>query len=132
MGDIKILVPGAGLGRLMYELALIGYQCEGNEFSLFMLIASNFILNRCLLNNQHQLHPYVHQYVNNFNRDDQVRSIMFPDPSPTVQRPIGLMNMVAGDFLQVYQEENVWDCVATCFFIDCANNIIDFIETIFK
>lgn len=44
--NVKILVPGAGLGRLMYELAFKGYFCEGNEFSFFMLIASNFILNR--------------------------------------------------------------------------------------
>ncbi|XP_073829482.1 carnosine N-methyltransferase unmet-like isoform X2 [Musca autumnalis] len=33
--EIKILVPGCGLGRLTYELA-----CEGNELSNFMLIAS--------------------------------------------------------------------------------------------
>jgi len=43
--EIKILVPGAGLGRLTYELACLGYSCEGNEFSYFMLIASNFVLN---------------------------------------------------------------------------------------
>jgi len=23
-----------------------------------------------------------------------------------------------------------WDCVVTCFFIDCANNVIEFVETI--
>ena len=33
---------------------------------------------------------------------------------------------------QVYTEEATWDCVATCFFIDCANNIVAFIETIYK
>ncbi|KAL3229304.1 hypothetical protein MRX96_023621 [Rhipicephalus microplus] len=43
---IHILVPGAGLGRLAYEIARQGYCCQGNEFSLFMLFASNFILNR--------------------------------------------------------------------------------------
>lgn len=34
--------------------------------------------------------------------------------------------------LQVYTEDNHWDCVATCFFIDCANNVVQFIETIYK
>lgn len=34
--------------------------------------------------------------------------------------------------LKVYTEPNTWDCVATCFFIDCANNICSFIETIFN
>lgn len=44
--DTKILVPGAGLGRLAFEIARRGYTCQGNEFSLFMLFASNFVLNR--------------------------------------------------------------------------------------
>ena len=44
--EVSILVPGAGLGRLAFELARHGYMCQGNEFSMFMLLASNFILNR--------------------------------------------------------------------------------------
>jgi carnosine N-methyltransferase len=39
-------VPGAGLGRLAFEIANRGYSCQGNEFSLFMLLASNFVLNK--------------------------------------------------------------------------------------
>lgn len=45
-GDVKVLVPGAGLGRLPYEIAKSGYTCQGNEFSLFMLFTSNFVLNK--------------------------------------------------------------------------------------
>ena len=44
--DVRVLVPGAGLGRLAFEIARLGYSCQGNEFSYFMLITSNFILNR--------------------------------------------------------------------------------------
>ena len=43
--DVSILVPGAGLGRLAHEFAQRGYSCQGNEFSMYMLLASNFILN---------------------------------------------------------------------------------------
>lgn len=46
---VKVLVPGAGLGRLAWELANLGYTCQGNEFSFFMLLASNFILNKYAL-----------------------------------------------------------------------------------
>lgn len=40
--------------------------------------------------------------------------------------------MVAGDFLEVYNEPDSWDCVATCFFIDTAHNVLDYVETIWK
>lgn len=40
--------------------------------------------------------------------------------------------MIAGDFLEVYIEKCKWDCVATCFFIDCAQNIVEFIERIYN
>lgn len=33
---------------------------------------------------------------------------------------------------QVYTEPNEWNCVATCFFIDCAPNVIEFIESIYN
>ena len=44
--EVSVLVPGAGLGRLAFEIARRGYTCQGNEFSLFMLFASNFVLNK--------------------------------------------------------------------------------------
>jgi carnosine N-methyltransferase len=46
--------------------------------------------------------------------------------------PKGEFNMIAGDFLQVYKDPNYWECVATCFFIDCASNVIQLIEVIYK
>ena len=42
----KVLVPGAGLGRLAYDVANLGFQSQGNEFSLFMLFACHFVLNQ--------------------------------------------------------------------------------------
>ncbi|XP_017096215.2 carnosine N-methyltransferase isoform X1 [Drosophila bipectinata] len=130
--EIKILVPGAGLGRLTYELACLGYSCEGNEFSYFMLIASNFVLNLCDYENKYVLYPWVHQYVNNLRREDQVAAVRFPDVCPLKNPPKGHFEIAAGDFLEVYKTPHTYNCVATCFFIDCANNVIDFIRTIYK
>lgn len=132
LNAIKILVPGAGLGRLTYELACRGYACEGNEFSYFMLIASNFVLNLCDYEDKHVLYPWVHQYVNNMRRADQVAPVHFPDVCPVRNPPKGNIEMAAGDFLEVYKTPDAYNCVATCFFIDCANNVIDFIRTIYK
>lgn len=44
--DIKVLVPGCGLGRLAMEIAALGFWSQGNEFSTYMLIASHFALNQ--------------------------------------------------------------------------------------
>lgn len=71
-----------------------------------MLIASNFVLNKCVIDNQYTIYPWVHQYVNNAKREDQVKSITFPDVSPTQDPPTGEFHMIAGDFLQV--------CHVTC------------------
>lgn len=45
-GDVKVLVPGCGLGRLAMEIAAQGFWAQGNEFSTYMLIASHFALNQ--------------------------------------------------------------------------------------
>jgi carnosine N-methyltransferase len=130
--DVHILVPGAGLGRLALEIARRGYTCQGNEFSLFMLFASNFVLNRCKGVNLYRLYPFVHQYTNNYSSSDQVRYIMFPDLDPSELPPNTQFSMAAGDFMEVYQEPDSWHCVATSFFIDTATNIVAYIETIWK
>ncbi|KAG5671069.1 hypothetical protein PVAND_001283 [Polypedilum vanderplanki] len=131
----RVLVPGAGLARLVYEISTLGLYCEGNEFSLFMLIVSNFLLNRCLFDSQYELFPFCHNFMNNLNRNDPLLSCRFPDVSPFQNPPKGEMNMIAGDFLQVYGQPaqyDQWDAVTTCFFLDCANNVVDFIEIIHK
>nr|CAH7759405.1 unnamed protein product [Callosobruchus chinensis] len=74
-GEINILVPGAGLGRLAFEIASNGFSCQGNEFNLFMLIVSYFILNLCKKVDEHQIYPWIHQYSNNVKAEDQTLSV---------------------------------------------------------
>lgn len=132
VSEVSVLVPGAGLGRLAYEIARLGYTCQGNEFSLFMLFASNFILNKCRDVDTYTVYPWVHQYCNNMSYTDQVRPAHFPDVSPADMPPDSNFSMAAGDFLEVYEDPASWDCVATVFFIDTAHNIVAYIETIWK
>ncbi|KAF2354295.1 N2227-like [Trinorchestia longiramus] len=129
---INILVPGAGLGRLSYELASRGYSCQGNEFSLFMLFASNFVLNRSSGVDSLRIYPWVHSVNNVLSPEDQLRPVAFPDVNPSDLPPNSQLTMAAGDFLEIYTEPDSWDCVATCFFIDCASNIVSFVQTIYK
>ncbi|KAG9078225.1 hypothetical protein FS749_009802, partial [Ceratobasidium sp. UAMH 11750] len=58
-GNFRVLVPGAGLGRLAWDVAARGFTCQGNEFSHYMLLASYFILNRTHAKFEHTIHPFV-------------------------------------------------------------------------
>ncbi|EGG02098.1 uncharacterized protein MELLADRAFT_91697 [Melampsora larici-populina 98AG31] len=44
--QIRVLVPGCGLGRLAWEVADRGYISQGNESSYHMIMASNLVLNK--------------------------------------------------------------------------------------
>ncbi|KAG8455258.1 hypothetical protein GDO86_001454 [Hymenochirus boettgeri] len=132
VSTVNILVPGAGLGRLAWEIAKHGYSCQGNEWSFFMLFSSNFVLNRCSEINAFKVYPWIHQFSNNKKSADQIRPAYFPDVDPNGLPPTANFSMTAGDFQEIYSENNYWDCIATCFFIDTAHNVLDYIETIWK
>ncbi|XP_028312797.1 carnosine N-methyltransferase isoform X1 [Gouania willdenowi] len=132
VSKVRVLVPGAGLGRLAWEVARLGFTCQGNEWSFFMLFSSNFILNRCEKVNSLTLYPWIHHFSNNKKSSDQTRPIMFPDVNPQSLPPTSDFSMVAGDFVEVYNDSELWDCVATCFFIDTAHNVLEYMETIWK
>uniref|UniRef100_A0A3Q3X4X8 Carnosine N-methyltransferase n=1 Tax=Mola mola TaxID=94237 RepID=A0A3Q3X4X8_MOLML len=130
VSKVSVLVPGAGLGRLAWEIARLGYICQGNEWSFFMLFSSNFVLN-CEQVNSLILYPWIHQFSNNKKSSDQTRPIRFPDVNPQNLPQNTDFSMVAGDFVEIYSDSS-WDCVATCFFIDTAHNVIEYVETIWK
>ena len=141
LNKYKVLTPGSGLGRLTWEIAREGYSSQGNEFSFHMLLGSNLILNNVYREadnsvgfEQFEIYPYVTQMSNLFSRSDQMRAVHLPDIHPGDALPDGVeFSMVAGDFIEVYQNEeqrSQWDCVATCFFIDTASNIFDYLKTI--
>lgn len=129
--NVKVLVPGAGLGRLVYETAKLGFNCQGNEFSLYMLFASNFILNQIQEKNCIVYYPWIHQFCNVFQSDHHTKPVKFPDVEPRGLPPNANLSMAAGDFLEVYTVKDYWDSVLTCFFIDTAHNIIAYVEKIF-
>jgi len=58
------------------------------------------------------------------------RSIRIPDVDPSDLPATAQFSMVAGGFLDVYEKRCEWDCVLTCFFIDTAHNILEYVRTI--
>lgn len=131
---IKVLVPGAGLGRLAFEIVKRGYTCQGNEFSFFMLLGSNFILNQEIEPHSIPIFPWLHQFSNMPSHEIQTQKILIPDVCPaTLLPPDADFSMIGGDFMEVYAEHNQkdqWDCIVTCFFIDTAKNFTDYLKVI--
>lgn len=127
---MRVLVPGAGLGRLVFELCCAEFDTEGNEISYHQLLASSYILNHVPEARAHILHPWVHSFSNHKNRTNHLRSVQVPDVHPgmtlgAVENP-GEMSMSASDFLLLYGDEthrDTFDAVATVFFLDTAPNI---------
>ncbi|KAK3138299.1 hypothetical protein QOZ80_5AG0367080 [Eleusine coracana subsp. coracana] len=129
------LVPGAGLGRLALEISSLGFVSQGNEFSYYMLICSSFILNHTQEANEWTIYPWIHSNCNSLSDNDQLRAVKFPDIHPSSAGITEGFSMCAGDFVEVYSEESqdsAWDAVVTCFFLDTAHNIVEYIEIISK
>jgi carnosine N-methyltransferase len=138
----RVCVPGCGLGRLPLEIAACGYSCEGNEFSAYMAIASNFMLNALVRPEVYTIYPWVGNICNIVNVKDSLESYSVPDRTAfnllsDATSPYGYprFSMAAGSFTEIYTgEENVdqWDGVVTCFFIDTAPVVLDYLETIYQ
>ncbi|KAE8160713.1 N2227-like protein-domain-containing protein [Aspergillus tamarii] len=139
--EVKVLVPGAGLGRLVFEVCQAGFAAEGNEISYHQLLASSWVLNHTSGPQHHALYPFALHFSNLLSREQQLRKVMIPDTHPGVtmveaqvnQTPFGSMGMSAADFVVLYSNpsnKEIYDAVATIFFIDTAPNLIRYIETI--
>ncbi|KAA8651579.1 carnosine N-methyltransferase family protein [Aspergillus tanneri] len=138
----RVLVPGAGLGRLVFEICQAGFAAEGNEISYHQLLASNWILNHSRGPHQHDLYPFALHFSNLVSRDQQLQKVTIPDRHPGAAMmeaqanpatPFGTMSMSAADFVVLYNQPSnreAFDAVATVFFIDTAPNLIRYIETI--
>ena len=135
----RILVPGAGLARLVLEVAAAGYGAQGNEFSYHMLLVSNFILNSHLDPRSVALYPYVDQPSNVKRSGDRLRAVRIPDVSPDAllhgappcDAPVDF-SMAAGEFLEVYRgQDGEWAGVLSCFFVDTAPVALEYVDAIF-
>ena len=142
-GAIKVLNPGAGLGRLVFEICKAGYHAEGNEIDYHMLITSNWVLNHTKKAKQHKVYPFAYDFQNVARRKDQLASIRVPDVHPGHELDVASqghrihaferLNMTASDFLILYgnaEHKHAFDCVVTVYFIDTAPNFLRYLDTV--
>lgn len=141
-GDLRVLVPGAGLGRLVFDVCRAGFSVEGNEISYHELMASSLVLNHTQKAGQFKIAPFVLNCSNHTSRADQLQTFQIPDvhPGAELANAVGSktpayerMSMSTGDFCVLYSNaeyHEAFDAVATVFFIDTAPNVIRYIEAV--
>lgn len=142
-GTVKVLVPGSGLGRLVFEICKLGFDVEGNELSYHQLMASNWILNQLSGSHQYDLYPFALTFSNHVSRENQLKCVKIPDVHPGTElhcashgmktHAFERMNMTAADFVVLYGDEKNsqrFDAVVTAFFLDTAPNVLKYIEVI--
>lgn len=82
------------------------------------------------------IHPWVHEASNHVRHEDMVRAVAIPDVDPGSlldTNPDADLSMAAGDFVAVYsapRHAGAWDAVLTCFFIDTAPVLHEYIDVI--
>jgi carnosine N-methyltransferase len=152
---IKILNPGCGLGRLVFDLATLGFQAEGCEISYHMLITSMHMLNAVKQLEQYRIHPWVLSSSNHSTHANRMRHVLVPDVIPSgvmgeatelLQKlahkecgdgapdvPEDRLGIASGDFCTVYkgvEYRETYDVVATAFFLDTAKNSLTYMEAV--
>lgn len=142
-GTIKVLVPGAGLGRSVFEINRAGYAVEGNEISYHQIIVSNYMLNFTTGVGQFELYPWIQGFSNHLSRDDQLQAVGIPDVHPATElqaaaaisdiHPFERMSFSSADFCVAYKEDDAeesFDAVTSIFFLDTAPNVIKYVEAV--
>jgi len=123
-----------------------------------MLLSSNFLLNMTEKKNEYEMYPFVHCFSNLQTEDQAFKKILVPDVCPSKREPFDIsvgevmssdkeydLSMVSGEFIEIYSRQQgkpsfhltritteEWNCVVTCYFIDTAHNVIDYMQTIYK
>eukprot|EP00578_Thalassiosira_sp_NH16_P012545 CAMPEP_0181125182 /NCGR_PEP_ID=MMETSP1071-20121207/26897_1 /TAXON_ID=35127 /ORGANISM="Thalassiosira sp., Strain NH16" /LENGTH=513 /DNA_ID=CAMNT_0023210575 /DNA_START=9 /DNA_END=1550 /DNA_ORIENTATION=+ len=123
----RVAVPGSGLGRLAWEIYSRGYSVQGSDFSLPMLLASDFMLNGCCAGEkidgedvggggsssfkQFGICPWISETKNTTSFGSRIRTVAVPDVDPTAlqcntdgdnKRDAPEFTMMAGEFLHLY------------------------------
>jgi hypothetical protein len=164
-----VLVPGAGCGRLAYDLAFayeelntqkersgnstkqyhFPFEVEAADSSIVMASAAHHILNSGTPV-QHEMYPFVNDpFINEVDTEKRWNSLLFPEDKVLkslnrlstqqsdelhgtfVNEPA--LSYTIGDFVTTYASKakhQMYGTIATCYFIDTATNIYEYILTI--
>ncbi|KAF5525855.1 Carnosine N-methyltransferase [Colletotrichum aenigma] len=125
--DMKVLLPGSGIGRLGHEIASLGgIDVTINEWSMFMNLAYRF-LEAHPRPGAKSVHPFIDSWSHHATNDDMFRGVSFPDARVNASSVL----LVEGDFVtQFKSHKGEYDAIITHFFIDTARNVMSYFDVI--
>ncbi|KAG6108791.1 hypothetical protein E4U14_003527 [Claviceps sp. LM454 group G7] len=124
---VKVLLPGAGLGRLGHEVSRLGgFEVTINEWSMYANAVYRFLETQSTPSSQ-SFHPFADGWSHHATEENMHRALHFPDASINERDVL----MVEGDFTTVFKaHSDHYDVVLTYFFIDTARNLLSYFDTI--
>ena len=135
----RVVVPGAGLGRLNFELACRGYDALGLERAMTMYMTSQYIFSNLLPSRRTMpICPYAHEAgmgPSNVRLAEQLaRTVLVPDPAALAaggdirSGGRGDARMLPGDFnafCALEREQGEWDAVVSAFYVDASGDPLE-------
>lgn len=147
----RVLIPGAGLGRLAYEVLRLGdhYHVVAVERSVLMTIALHNLLKHPVAPPS-IFYPYLQDPLTNSpNHHRRFTASSFPDLTPVLLLPperrrstkeeeeegggrwyFSIENTDFTSLSQLPSIKGTFDVVATCYFIDTTVNVLDYLWAI--
>ncbi|CCE63981.1 hypothetical protein TPHA_0G01440 [Tetrapisispora phaffii CBS 4417] len=126
---VLILVPGPGVGRIPFELAKKYPKCQVESIELSNLM---YLLNEFALTHQEDItiRPFAQYFSSQLDSGDQLREFNVP---LSCIRKLPNLNIRHGDFRNISINEK-YDriVIVTVYFIDTAENILEYIDTMEK
>ena len=130
---VNVLIIGARLFRVVYELAKLGYKVEANERSYLYLMVDNYLFNYSK-KNENCICPRINSFCSSFTEESVTKKHYFPD----VDISEDLKNVkkdnitiTKRNFETEYSNiKDKFDCVITIFSTDETYNMINFTENV--
>ena len=132
---VNVLSIGCRFGRILYELAKLGYNVEGNERSYLFLLVANYLFNYSKKNGD-CICPRICSFCSSFTEESVIKKHFFPD----VDIISDLQNVkkdkikITKRFFEIdyHDKKDLFDAVITAFSTDETRNIINFTETVYN
>lgn len=122
-----VLVPGAALCRLAWEISGAGYEVEANEFTPLFSTVADAMFNHA--DTTSVLCPMMGNLTHNFSLGNQFFEMPTPVPAPHSKDQCITLRM--GDFTSLYKStgpgHRQFGAVVTCFFLDTARDVVDYL-----